>query len=134
MLKTEMSSLWQVMSKLRDRGFRLDFSMAKDGKMLCSSTNREFAPEEVCIDRVYRFEGESDPGDMSVLYALETKTGEKGLFVDAYGAGSSLDCPAFDEFIKKVPIKRDLGHKHHEHEASFGERIQNFLHKLFSQS
>jgi hypothetical protein len=130
MLKTEMSSLWQVMSKLRERGFRLDFTMSDDGRLLCSSTNQKFGPEEVCIDRVYRFEGESDPGDMSVMYAMETQSGAKGLYVDAYGPASGDDSPSFAAFIKKVQIKRDR--LKHDMMLPIGERVKNFFKKLLT--
>mgnify|MGYP003651233956 FL=1 len=37
------------------------------------------------VIKYYRFEGMSDPDDNTILYVIETTTGEKGLLVDAYG-------------------------------------------------
>jgi hypothetical protein len=37
------------------------------------------------VVRYYRFEGMTDPADNTVLYVIETSSGEKGLLVDAYG-------------------------------------------------
>ena len=68
------------------------------------STNvgaKEFSPEEVKINEFHRFEGESNPADTSIVYAIEAKDGTKGLLIDSYGADSSI---AIDQFIKKVEI------------------------------
>ena len=43
-------------------------------------------PEEAQIDHILRFEGESDPGDMTILFALRTPAGSKGLYSTAFGA------------------------------------------------
>ena len=37
------------------------------------------------VDKTYRFEGMSSTDDNSVLYAISSKNGIKGLLVDAYG-------------------------------------------------
>ena len=38
------------------------------------------------IDHILRFEGQSDPGDMTILYALQAPSGERGLYSAAFGA------------------------------------------------
>ena len=37
------------------------------------------------VVKYYRFEGQTNPDDSTILYAIKTNTGEKGLLVDAYG-------------------------------------------------
>lgn len=132
MLKTEMSSLWQVMNTLRDRGYKLDFNMSGDGRVLCSSTNRKYRPEEVFIDKVYRFEGDSDPGDMSVMYAIHSTYGDKGLYVDGYGANAGQEGMAFNEFIKRVKIKRYLFKPFLQQIGRIFRRVMEFIRSLFS--
>ncbi len=56
------------------------------------------------IIKVYRFEGESDPGDMAVIYAIETEDDQKGFIMDAYGPYADQDNPYKDEFLKEVEI------------------------------
>ena len=63
------------------------------------STQKHFKPGQVEIKHFYRFEGESDPADSSIVYAIETKTGEKGTLVDSYGLESD---PHVARFIKEV--------------------------------
>jgi hypothetical protein len=38
------------------------------------------------VDEVYHFEGDSNPGDNAVVYALTSPTGVKGTIVDRSGA------------------------------------------------
>jgi hypothetical protein len=127
MLKKEMSSLWQVMETLRERGFIHDFKLAGGGKMLCGDDHKQYTTDDLYIEKVYRFEGDSDPGDMSVLYALHTYSGKKGLYVDGYGASSSNEGPEFMKFIRKVKIKREESH-------SLLEPIKRFFKHLFGQT
>jgi hypothetical protein len=54
------------------------------------------------ITEYYRFEGMSDPEDSSVIYALESKDGHKGIIIDAYGAYSDEHISAF---LSNVRVK-----------------------------
>ena len=58
---------------------------------------------ELEVVAFYRFEGDSNPDDNSILYAIETSDGRKGLLVDAYGAYAG-NIPA--EIIRKLRIDR----------------------------
>ncbi len=53
--------------------------------MECPSIKLEIHPEDFEVDETYRFEGMSSTDDNSVLYAISSKNGLKGLLVDAYG-------------------------------------------------
>ncbi|TGE26684.1 hypothetical protein [Hymenobacter metallicola] len=102
--KEEERSLINVEKKLDADGFTEDFTV-KDGR-LCSfrsDNKKSYAPEEVTIVDFYRFEGESDPDDMSILYALECNDGVRGTISSAYGTYADSDSL---EFFKKV---EDLG-------------------------
>ena len=59
----------------------------------------EFRPEEVVIRKVARFEGVSDPDDMSIVYAIESRDGTRGTLVDAFGVYSD---PAVGDFVETV--------------------------------
>ena len=96
--KMEMSPIVSVMSDLTQKGYTTQFKATDKG--LCSmTTQKNFKPDQIEIKHFYRFEGESDPNDNSILYAIETKTGEKGTLLDSYGAYSD---PLISGFIKKV--------------------------------
>jgi hypothetical protein len=71
--------------------------------------NKIYKPEDLTIIKTYRFEGDSDPADNSVLYILEDKDHQIGYILDAYGMYSSQESPGFDDFLKKIPTAdRDL--------------------------
>ena len=56
--------------------------------MYCLPSKRKtkLSPDDFEIDKVYRFEGESNPDDEAVVYALSSpKFGVKGVLVNGYG-------------------------------------------------
>lgn len=53
--------------------------------MECASLKIEIRPEDFKVDKTFRFEGMSSTDDNSILYAISSKDGIKGLLVDAYG-------------------------------------------------
>ena len=55
------------------------------------------------IAEYHRFEGVSDPGDMSIVYAIETRSGIRGTLVDAFGVYAD---PRVGAFVKEVALRR----------------------------
>ncbi|WP_216690429.1 hypothetical protein [Hymenobacter siberiensis] len=102
--KEEERSLVNVENKLNKDGFTQDFNVM-DGRLhtIGSDSNKSYAADEVTIVDFYRFEGESNPDDMSVLYAIEAHDGVKGTISNAYGTYADSDT---DDFLKQV---EDLG-------------------------
>src|SRR5688572_15946051 len=96
--KDEMAPMISILSKLTDSGYTTQFKVTPKGLQSMAS-QKNFKPKQVEIKHFYRFEGESDPGETSILYAIETKNGEKGTLVDSYGAYSD---PLIEKFIKEV--------------------------------
>ena len=83
---------------LQRRGYRQDFNVA--GTYLrCPATDLVLHPEQFQVREFYRFEGETDPGDESIVYAIESDQGLKGLLVSAYGAYSE---PMDDVLMHKL--------------------------------
>ena len=102
--KEEERSLVSVENRLTKEGFVHDFQVT-DGRLhtLDPNASQSYAPEDVTIVDFYRFEGESNPDDMSILYAIEANDGVKGTISAAYGTYADGDT---DDFLKKV---EDLG-------------------------
>ncbi|WP_346316904.1 hypothetical protein [Chitinophaga sp. YIM B06452] len=101
----EMTTLSQIMAKLHSKGFDNEFKVSDHGRMQSPDGDQIYNPEDLKIIKTYRFEGESDPSDNSVLYLLEDQEGHKGYVLDAYGMYSSHDEAGFDEFLKKIPVE-----------------------------
>lgn len=75
----------EALKGLKDRGYELDFNIAFD-KLLCTQHDISLNPDDFEITEVYRFEGESDPSDEDVVYAIESKERNiKGVLTSAYG-------------------------------------------------
>jgi hypothetical protein len=58
-------------------------------------------PGEFEIVEVHRFEGDTDPADEAVVYAIQSKHGEKGVLVNAFGVYSDR---VSDELIEKLKV------------------------------
>ncbi|HTO36757.1 MAG TPA: hypothetical protein VLZ72_10990 [Flavobacterium sp.] len=73
------------MAKLKADGYTEDFNL--DAECIhCQNVLFKLYPSDFKIDKYFRFEGESDPRDASVLYAISSeKHGLKGLLVNGYG-------------------------------------------------
>ena len=92
----------ESLTDLKLRGFTTDFNLAFDN-IKCSDTGVCLLPSQFEIVEHYRFEGNSDPGDEAVVYAVASKDHSmKGVLVSAYGAYSEQ---VSDEMIKKLGIQ-----------------------------
>ncbi len=75
----------EALNGLKARGYVLDFNIAFD-KLLCTQHDISLNPDAFEITEVYRFEGESDPSDEDVVYAILSKDGNiRGVLTSAYG-------------------------------------------------
>ena len=91
----------EALKDLKQRGFSTDFNLAFD-KIKCSETGECLYPNQFEIVEYYRFEGDTDPSDEAVVYAIAKKGGElKGSLVSAYGAYSE---ELSEDLIKKLSI------------------------------
>lgn len=110
--KDEERSLVNVENKLSKDGFTQDF-VVRDGRLFTMSNeqNKSYGPGEVTIVDFYRFEGESDPDDMSILYALETNDGVKGTISSAYGIYAESDSLEFFKQVEDLGKNLTKGHK-----------------------
>ena len=78
-------TLSEALNDLRKRGFTYDFNV-DDNCLFCSDNNLKLKPEEFEIVEYHRFEGESDPSDNSIVYAIiSNKYNLKGVLVNGYG-------------------------------------------------
>lgn len=89
----------QALEHLKARGYVDEFDF-KDQYLFCNDKGIRFNPQELKITEVYRFEGASDPEDSSVVYAIESATGLRGVLIDAYGAYADEQKTAFVNSLK----------------------------------
>lgn len=100
---TDMVTLSQVLGQLHEKGWDHEFHHSVKGFYL--EEKHFYDPPSLEIIKTYRFEGESNPSDSSVLYIIRTREGRVGYVIDAYGMYSSHEGDAtFDDFIHRIPV------------------------------
>jgi hypothetical protein len=97
-----MTTLSGVLEKLRLKKHDNELIMTNEG--LKSPAGKVYKEDELNIIKTYRFEGESDPSDSSILYLFEANDGLIGYSIDAYGVYSNHDDVNYDEFIRKINV------------------------------
>lgn len=122
--KIEMTTLVKCTNNLVAEGYTENFVASEWGIKAPSKDDKVYRADQVRINSFYRFEGESDPGDNCVLYAIETSDGVKGMLVDAYGAYAN---PHVGKFIVDVQA---IAKSPHTHDPSAG--ILTYLKRIFS--
>ena len=100
--ETDCQTLASAIDDLARRGFTESLAVVGN-ELLTTKMQKIFRPDEVVIREYRRFEGVSDPDDMSIVYAIETDGGIRGTLVDAYGVYAD---PAVSAFLSKVPVRR----------------------------
>ena len=90
-----------AVSELKKRGYSMDFNL-KDNCLICHED--KFDINDFEIVEFYRFEGDSDPADEAVVYAIESSKGQKGVLVNGYGPTSDAMSA---EMAKKLHVHKN---------------------------
>jgi len=97
----------------QENGFTANFRY-ENGKLINSNTKIEYKPAAIYIVAQHRYEGMSNPEDMSILYVIKTNQQEKGTLLMGYGPTADLELA---EFFKDIP----------EENISNDENINNIM-------
>ncbi|MEO5967924.1 MAG: hypothetical protein ABIP68_04415 [Ferruginibacter sp.] len=98
----DLTTLSEVMNALGKRGIHQEFKLTKSGFQLGES--KFYNPQDLTIIKTYRFEGETDPGDSSILYLIKTNDDLIGYNIDSYGVYSEHENGDFNNFIRQIPV------------------------------
>jgi hypothetical protein len=93
-------TLFEAVNDLKKRGFDLDFNL-QENCLICHGD--KFDVNDFEITEVYRFEGNTDPSDEAVVYAIESLNGKKGVLVNGYGISADV---MDGEMAKKLRIQK----------------------------
>lgn len=96
---TNMTDMEKCLRNLEAQGFTNHYRVEKS-KLYDISNDKKYKAKDVKAVNFYRFEGISDPEDMSILYAIETSDGCKGTLVDSYGLYADDDTSAFMQEVE----------------------------------
>jgi hypothetical protein len=102
----EMKTLVSCLNSLVRNGFEEHFKVTEKG-LKALRLEKYYEAKDVKVLNYYRFEGDSDPADNSILYALETKDGLRGTLVDAFGPYADSKVTNFMTEVERVNKKTD---------------------------
>ncbi|HEY4378066.1 MAG TPA: hypothetical protein VGM93_12950 [Acidimicrobiales bacterium] len=75
----------EALQQLAADGYTSDFRLV-DGSLVSGDRSPVCQVEDVRVERMYRFEGDSDPGDEMVVFGLrDPASGERGALASAFG-------------------------------------------------
>jgi hypothetical protein len=80
-----MDTLVEALTRLQASGYAGSWSARPGGRLACAVCGGEMDALDMVVDKIMRFEGPSDPGDESILYALTGQCGDLGVYISAYG-------------------------------------------------
>ena len=99
-----MTTLSEVINHLKEKGYTTDFNLRLDC-LECEGNPLKIFPGEFIVDKHYRFEGDSDPDDEAIVFAISSsKYNLKGVLVNGYGISSESFS---DEMIKALDERKD---------------------------
>lgn len=101
---TLMTELGKCLVNLEADGYTDQYQIV-NGRLHSLKNEKTYLPKDVTAMNFYRFEGISNPDDMSILYAVETIDGGKGTLIDAYGLYADAK---IGEFMKEVEIHKSV--------------------------
>lgn len=99
-----MTTLSEVTNILNDRGYTAEFNLKND-HLENIEDKQKIYPGDFTVDKHYRFEGTSDPGDEAIVFAISSpKYNLKGVLIDGYGISSEN---MTEEMIKALDEKHE---------------------------
>lgn len=97
-MKETYGTLSETINALKGEGYSLDFNI--DQECLGSHGKISMSSNDFKIDAMFRFEGDSNPDDQAILYAISSqKFNIKGVLVNGYGIST---VGVTDELIKNL--------------------------------
>jgi hypothetical protein len=98
-MKFHYDTVTIAIAELARQGYSIDFNLPENRLTGAGST---FDLSRFKIRDIYRYEGDSDPADEVILYAIESGNGDKGIFVSGYGASLDQETSLFIEGLMKA--------------------------------
>ncbi|WP_417876583.1 hypothetical protein [Winogradskyella sediminis] len=86
----------------------------KEGKLYGNDSSQSYTPEQLQIVAEHRYEGMSNPSDMSILYVIETDSGVKGTMLVGFGPTADLELSEFFNAIPDSQISEKANINHDE--------------------
>jgi hypothetical protein len=90
-----MATPSEAIARLQAQGYTGNWFATDDHLLRCSECDEDADPSLVTIEHTLRFEGQSDPDDETIVFALSEPGGRRGVYSAPYGAAT----PAADAAV-----------------------------------
>jgi hypothetical protein len=115
----QYATLSEAVEALRKNGYLDELLCTEEGLF---NHERPLEPERFSVDSFHRFEGASDPADMSIVYAVSSLYyGLKGLLIGAFGVYAT---GVIHKMVKSIPAAEHEGQVQPVQPAEPGENIK----------
>jgi len=98
----QYDTMTEAIQELKKRGFKDEFKLEQDG-MRSLKSDKIYEPDDMKIIEYHRFEGVSNPSDMSAVFAVKCEDETKGTIVTSYGTYADIKLISF---LDQVKIKK----------------------------
>lgn len=115
----QYATLSAAVEDLKKKGYTDELTLTEEGLF---NDAHPLEPSQFTIDSFHRFEGPSDPADMSIVYAIRSeRSGLKGLLVGGYGAKAN---GFIDRMVKHLPAHGHEGRVQPVQPIGAGENLK----------
>jgi len=91
----------EALNWLKQEGFTQDFNLNNDC-VLFDNGKQSMSPKDFNIEYVFRFEGDTDPGDENIVYGINSEIFNiKGVMINAFGVYAD---EVSTDMLKKLSI------------------------------
>jgi len=97
----------EAINDLIAKGYTHNFRIDENGLLREGTKKETYWPEKIELHEFHRFEGNTNPSDMSIVYAVATVSGKKGTVVDSFGVNGNEEV---SRFMNKVAQKQFDNH------------------------
>jgi hypothetical protein len=105
---TTYNNLVEATNDLMKRGYTENLSLEGD-TVDDKEKNIHMAPDDFEIDEFHRFEGASNPSDMSIVYAVTSrKYNLKGVLINAFGTYANSSSSAIEAKLHHHQVSHTL--------------------------
>lgn len=95
----------ELIKKYQAKGYSHNFRVV-DNMLIDNSTKKKFEAKDIYVVAEHRFEGMSNPSDMSILYVVKMDDA-KGTFLASYGSAADTEVAEFFNTIPKENVSND---------------------------
>lgn len=100
----------QYIENLRKRGYTETFTTSASQHVV-TNHNKTYPPADLKINSFYTYSPESDPKDYSVLYAIETSDGKRGILINEHCEKPDDTVESFINSIKQAKQNKKTWYK-----------------------